>query len=236
MSRFLDTNTVATTLQTKPVARRLQSKRSRVDALLSNEGLLTLDFLFALVLVLGLTTILLAVSYTLSIAEVVQYVAYSSSRAYFAANVTEDAQKSRAQAKFDSLLGAPGIKNLVQPRWITLNHEPSSEESIIRIDNFTTEYEGVRNEFVGVQIPFTAKALELRIPFFGSTASEDGKGFQATINSYLGREPSEFECKEFVNERWQRIQQLRVERGAGYSEFFKGEDATKYAPIADNGC
>ncbi len=53
----------------------------------SQSGMITVDFLFAFVLVMGFAAILFSLSMTLTVAEVTQYATYTAARAYTAGHL-----------------------------------------------------------------------------------------------------------------------------------------------------
>lgn len=164
---------------------------------LRNEsGLLTLDFVFASVLVFGFAAILFSFAFTFSIVEVVQYISFSSARNYALAHKDETSQKARAQAKVDELTSSPALVPLVSNGWF--------EIGTASITDFTAEFAPDPTKdsdtFQGVRIPFGAPILFKRIPLLGDTAS-DPKGFTANIQSFLAREPTFEECQGFAEAR-----------------------------------
>ena len=172
--------------------------------ILKNErGILTIDFLFAFVMVFGFTAILYSFAFTLSVAEVVQYVSYASARNYNLAHKDESEQRQRAQQKYQELVSKPSIASLMTAGWFKVGDA--------QIGDFNDDYPddgGLDSaNFVGVRIPFSAPVLYKRIPFLGTTGN-DPEGFTANINSYLAREPTFQECQAFTNQRGDALNNL----------------------------
>jgi hypothetical protein len=196
---------------------------NRFSPLKNNKGILTIDFLFAFILVFGLVGIFFAMSLTLSVVEVVQYMTFASARNYFAAHLNEEMQRQQADSKFASLKEHPTFKPLFTNGWFILsNYETRS---------FAEDYPTTPPQystFWGSAVNFEAKMLDIKIPMFGSTSKKEGKsGFSTRISSFLAREPNSDECMSFVK---QRFTLLTSKFGAGSA------NASAYVPIDDNGC
>ena len=194
---------------------------SKFQALQNEKGILTLDFLFASMVVFGFSAILFSFALTLSVAEVVQYVSYSAARNYSLAHLNEDRQRERAEMQYNKLAGDPRIRPLFENGWF--------EIFPAQISDFNDEYNPPSAQdsdtFVGVRIPMSAPILHKRIPMLGTTSSNPD-GFRANIQSFLAREPTFEECESFMNQRAQRLQNL-----SGLSF-----DITTTAVMMDNGC
>jgi hypothetical protein len=193
----------------------------------AQRGFITMDFIFALVASLGLAIILLAISATLSMVEVTQYVAFSISRVYAGAHETRDLQENTARKKFDQLMANRVFKTLYGGTWFKLGNP--------EFGNFTSEYPdpGEENEiFVGARLPMNAKIMHLNIPFIGPTA-EDSETGKAVLNSYLMREVTGVECREaFTRVRYSRIIGLTADGSSPY----QGVPSVQAKMITDNGC
>ena len=194
----------------------------------SESGMITLDFIFAFVLVMGFTQILFAMSLTLTVAEVTQYVTFASARSYVGSHIDPNTQKEVAQQKWNQLVNSQTLRPLYNGNWFELSSEPMIGH-ISR--DFIREYytEPDFDYFHGTATLFTAKMLDFHIPFWGSTTDEGddrGAGFKTTLGSYLGREVSVQECTSFAAQRYQAIQNLGSYSGGG----------NNYIPMEDNGC
>lgn len=197
----------------------------------SQKGNLSIDFLFSLVLVLGLTTVIFALSFTLSMVEVTQYFSYSVSRSYFSSHVNQEAQFQLAKQKYQQLSEVPAFRFMFKANgnWFVLtNPEEFSQENL---GDFREEYfqeAKIPNDadtFIGARIRFIPKLLNFELPYFGST-NPDSQRLEVNIQSFLGREPSSEECMLFQVERFNRIINYYPDSGAqGPGEIY-----------ADNGC
>ncbi|MGE0762788.1 MAG: hypothetical protein AB7N80_05875 [Bdellovibrionales bacterium] len=201
----------------------------------NNRGMITVDFLFAFVLVMGFGAILFALSLTLTVAEVTQYVTYASARNYMAANLTPDLQQQKAVLKYQELLGHPTFVKLYTNGWFEVEETPNVGDISQMIQAY--QQPGTTpNKFWGVGTAFVARMLEFEIPFYGSTdASGDGSGstFGTFLGSYLGREITTAECLNYTAQRWNAIRNLAVSGGAAaYSTAPSGG----YRIYDDNGC
>lgn len=187
---------------------------------LNNEkGILTLDFLFASMVVFGFSAIIFSFGMTLSVVEVVQYISFSTARTYSLAHLNESEQKKQAEKKFQTLITDPAIQPLLSAGWFST--------SGVKIDDFNDDYSPQADDenFIGAQIPFSAPILYKRIPLIGTTGT-DPDGFNAIIQSFLGREPTFQECQTFINARGERFKNL-----IGFD--FNTDD---YFSQMDNGC
>jgi hypothetical protein len=203
-----------------------------------NAGMITVDFLFALVLVMGFSAVLFALSLTLTVAEITQYITFASARTYMAANFDKLTQEQSAKQKYANLQGHPVLKNLYKGSWFFINEPDGAFVGNIAERVPTYDFDGERSQFWGVATIFVAKVLGFQIPFYGQTfAGDDEKGkvsFQTMIGSYLGREQTEKECLDFNNQRWKQIRNLPATGGmAAYST---NTSDNGYMSYDDNGC
>ncbi len=205
-------------------------------------GMIALDFLFALVLIMGLTSILFSLALTLTAASITQYITYASARQYYAAHLTTTTQTQLALAKYNSLLQNPALSGLYRIGWFEVGRNPlpgdMTQEDLVGM-GYEQQGQNKLTRFIGIATPFTAKILDRSIPFLGETYSEDlgasaRERFKIYIGSYLGRSPSLYECQTFMrhDERFQAI--LDLSSGAGkYGDFINN---VGYHLISDNGC
>lgn len=202
---------------------------------LNQRGMITVDFIFALVLVLGFSALLFSLSITLTVAEVTQYITFASARNYMAAHVNPDLQRQTAQQKYMNLLGQPVLNKFFVNGWFQVSAEPDVGD-ISRIIEGYNRGNTDPNKFWGVGTQFTALMLDFSIPFYGSTTNDGrgGTGFRTYLGSYLGREVTSSECLAFMSQRWRAIRALPVSSGlVGYSSN-TGENG--YFNYEDNGC
>lgn len=189
-------------------------------------GQITLDFIFAVGIAFGFSVLFFAMSYSLSMIEVCQYVTYSATRTYYAANTTLQAQTALGEQKFKELKSKGVLKTIFTNGWVTL--------SDIKFDNFSAEYgdadAGADAAFIGGRAKFKASVLNLHLPFVGNSINNTGGGTgSATINAYLLREVSTDECVQgFASQRFQQMNNVGDGR---YGAYLKGGFV-----IRDNGC
>ncbi len=188
-------------------------------------GQLTLDFIFALAIAFGFSIVFFAMSFTLSMIEVCQYITFATARSYYGANVSKQAQIDLGQRKYQELKGKGILKTLLKNGWITLGDA--------QLDDFSADYKdadaGPDSMFVGARIPFRANVLNLNLPILGHTAQDSSTG-SATLNAYLMREVSTDEC--YTNFTTHRLENLKQLKDGHYQSLPTGPEAI----ITDNGC
>ncbi len=193
----------------------------RKRAFLQNQkGILALDFLFAFVILMSLTVLLLTVNFTLSVTETIQYAAFSSSRVYYGAHITPEKQKELAEKKFELLRERKVFGSFVKPEWFEMTASVGNHAENMPANR------GNQHSFWGTRIDYIAKILSIRLPLIGLTGEEEE--FAASVNSFLGREPSMSECSDANALRADAIQSL----DSKYSSLGR----FNYIPIGDNGC
>lgn len=205
----------------------------------NQRGVVTMEFIFALVISAGLAVLLFSVSYTLAVVEVTQYVAYSAARAHLGSNKDPAAQKKAAIDKFKHLVaGKSAISSIYAGNWFEI---VKPDELAVRGGasadgkTFGEDLAGGsdlpnRNWFQGVSVTLKAKILTMNLPLLGKTDPEgqDGNAFSTRLNAILIREPSQKECKDFFEKRRTAIGNLPSSAG------FYQQNA--YVPVEDNGC
>ena len=173
---------------------------------LSQKGSLAIQFLFGWVLLMGFVAIFAALTLTLSVAEVVQYITYTSSRQFMLGHLDEDQQIAAATNKYNKLTTNTKLcsffRHCNSNGMFTINE--SAEIGLNR--NFNQGGQGSPYLFMGVWTVFKAELLDINIPLWGSTTEGSSKDeiFTSNIGSYLGREPSVMECESFnaVRLKW----------------------------------
>lgn len=183
---------------------------------------MTMDFIFALSIALGFSIVFFAISLTLSMVEVSQYITFAAARAYNGANVSEQAQRELGTAKYNELKSSPVMRAILGSGWFSLGEA--------EFGNFIEDYPESNPDndvFVGARIPFQAKILDLQIPFLGRTVENESVTGRATLNAYLMREVTTTECQEFNRARFNQLKSLDTH--------YQGISGTE-ALITDNGC
>lgn len=212
-------------------------RRSATSILASQSGLILTDFIFAIILTSGMSVLLFSLCYSLAVVEVTQYVSYSTARAHLAGNKDPLAQEAKARAKYTQLTtGRGAIGTLYQNGWFTVPNAGGIDVRSGVTGNgrqFSQDLAGGsdpsdRNWFLGVSIPLTIGMLKFNFPLLGNTAPDEDQGFQTRLNTMLIRDPSEKECRDFMQNRRANLGSLPSAQG------FYVPDA--YIPIEDNGC
>lgn len=198
-------------------------------------GVIVADFVFSIILAAGLGTILFAMSYTLAVVEVTQYISYSVARAAMAGNKNPIEQERKARAKYTQMTTDKGaVGTLYSTSWFTLGaadkvdvrQGPTGNGSMF--DQDLAGGTDKRNWFIGVSIPLTVGLLKMNLPLIGDTAPDDDEGPETSLNSMLIRDPTEKECKDFFEQRRSALKNLP----SGKQYFQSGS----YIPLEDNGC
>lgn len=212
--------------------------------MIGNKGFVTIDFMFAIVIGFSMVILVFAMTLTLSVVEVAQYVVYSAARAQSAGNISPEAQMKAARDKYKSLIGHEFLEGLFNGPFFEISDSNKLEVKpgvlegrSLSGSSFYSEKEYSSKDpnrpvFQGVRANFTAKILQLKIPFLG-TISNDEEGFKSRILSIMLREPSMEECFDFMKLRMEKI--WRLNKGRSYE--FKS-NARKDVAVAweDNGC
>ncbi len=184
----------------------------------NQSGALTLDFIFAFVLVLSMTFLLGIFSFSLSVIEGIQYLTFSSSRAYYAANVTERDQRKAAQDKFDELSKTGSYRKLLKKDWFNVTVDSIGDAG--RVYESTSS----RDVFTGVRAKVVVGLLNQNLPIFGTTEADTP--FVTYVTSFIGRESSVEECMNVVKRRLEAIARV-----GGYPV-----NPANYTAFDDNGC
>lgn len=204
--------------------------------LYGSRGFLAADFLFSIVIASGLCVVFFCLAFTLSMAEVGQYIAYSVSRSHAAAHKTQDDQEKAAKAKFASLQKNPVLRPLFSNGWFEIGNLEIRGAGVTG-KNFADRYpkedssaKGVPQ--VGIRLSFEAKMLNLKIPMLGSTDPNAG-GFKAFLTGLMIREPTSEECRNQIkNDRFKAILDLDQR----FNKIVGSAAEKDYVPMEDNGC
>jgi hypothetical protein len=156
--------------------------------------------------------------------EVTQYVAYATSRAYVPAMKNEAQQKEAAIKKYTELSNDPVLKPLYSGGWFKI---PPPQK--IQLKDYGSLYGNDSSNFVGIRLPLGVPMLYkfFKIPFIGS-GFDNEEDLELNLTSYLTRESSFTECKNFFETRRQKIKSLDPR--------FNRVDETTYVVMEDNGC
>lgn len=201
----------------------------------NERGMISAEFIFALVISAGVCIVFFALNFTLSMAEVAQYIAFSSARAHAAGHVDQDKQIQLAKDKYLALINNPVLQPLFNNPdggWFRLSPQIDVRGGGDTNASFDNEYKASEGRVpqVGVRFDFSPRLLGLRVAFLGST-TEDDAGYSAKITGFLIREPTQKECwDKQITKRYTAILDLDPR----FRELAKEERA--YVPTEDNGC
>jgi len=198
----------------------------------SEKGIITVDFLFAFTLVMGFAALMFSLSLTLTVVEVTQYITYASARNFYGAHIALPDQNALATQKFAQLTTNKTFGPLFKNGWFEINQPLIGDLSTV-YPEYKPKNAKDPNLFWGVGTQFIARMLDFRIPFYGSTTSEEGDGFKTFIASYLGREVTMSECISFSHQRWKAIRSLKAKGLIGYQTNTTDDG---YIIFTDNGC
>ena len=215
----------------------MTKQKNDLNVLKSNSGFLSVDFMFSIVVCSMICMMFFALTTTLSVIELSQYVAFSVSRAHMAGDVTILEQRNAAINKFKILVNSTTTSHLADiishNGWFTI--KPIKDEQIKsgKTNGFFDEYDENSADPIaktGVRLGLEVSILKMNIPFLGSTKNEE---FNAQITGLLIREPTVEECREALdlNNRYNAIRNIDSARFGTYPL-----DADAYTALEDNGC
>lgn len=203
---------------------KMKTKTDRQIGLRSEEGFISLDFAFALTMSFSFAIIFFVLALTLATVEAGQYITFATARAYHGAHESETLQQEAGRAKYSELVNKGVFKRLFNQGWVALSNP--------RLGDFNDQYpdnEPDAATFVGAQVTYRAKVLNLRFPVVGQTVVDDPQGVgTATLNAYLMREVSSAECREMNLQRYEKIRALESK----YNQLPNNQAVL----ITDNGC
>ena len=179
----------------------------------NQKGILAFDFLVGFMIITSFFMLLAMLSFTLSVVESMQYIAFATARTYYAADVNEGVQKDAAEDKYDQFKDT-SLKGLLRDDWFDMQGPVFSDP--------------YGNDKAGVRIDFTAKVLSFTLPFFLGKTGESNS-FKSNVNAYIGREISQAECMGDLERRGSMI----INLNDSYRYYY---DEGSYIAIGDNGC
>lgn len=217
----------------------MQRKRPFKSSLNNSRGMITTDFIFAMVICAGVCIVLFALNFTLSMVEVAQYIAFSTARAHAASQVDQNKQIEVARDKYRALLAQPAIATIFNKPggegWFQLS-APNDVEIMGGgdFDSGFTDYPSADDRVpqVGVRFKFRPRVLNMRVAFLGATSEDPDAGFETNVAALLIREPTAEEC-------WRQQQQPRYDAILNLDGRYRtlGEARkSEYVPMEDNGC
>jgi hypothetical protein len=211
----------------------MMKNQAHKDILKSESGQMTLDFLYGATLIIGTGALICALTMGLTLIETIQYVSFSSARAYFAADQNPAAQEKAAKDQMQSLLKElPFLSGAMRSEWIVVRPRGAK--------NYKDYAQGKgadnlrNNQFVGYQFEVELPLLSFSIPLFSSVMKPSGaEDVSVTISSFLMREPTTQECVQFNKGLYSGL--LSKDNGYGAAASSAG-GVSGFVAINDNGC
>ncbi len=214
------------------IKNKYRSKRKNKERA-TEKGILTLDFIFSIMAVYAISMVFTLLAFTLMFSSVVQYMAFSMSRAHISGQISiiqqQEAVEERFQILQDTYLGKLIKTN--DEGWFKVETNGAAREMF---DLSTTDDGGRRQKAYGVSLRYTSNILKnFKLPLLGSPGDGAVGDFGvANIFSFLYREPSTEECLQFNRTRWNVIQE-RFPNLSTMPGFSSGGD---HGASSDNGC
>lgn len=198
----------------------------------TQQGFLTVDFLFAIIACIGCLMFLLRISISLVSAQVAQYIVYSSARAHSAGDISKQDQIDAGELKYKNLLKEAGlVAGLLTPG------ENIQKSGVI--GNFNNVYGPPEDGSAESGIPFIGARSEIKLPRLGMTVpflgktSDGEEEFKANVSAMIFREPSSEECQTFYKKE-NRYEEILKRDSARFSQ--AGSFSSAYVPMEDSGC
>lgn len=205
--------------------------------IVNENGFLTIDFIFAILVSIALSMLFFVLAFTLSAAEVAQYIAYSVGRTYSAGHINIAEQESLARKKMTQLMSTPGMGKLFQQDWFKLSFDSIAFRSGHHGEiygEYESEADGTRLIATGTRLVFQTNLFNMKLGFLGST-NPSGDAFTSKVTGFMLRNPTQDECQKFmsVETRHRAI----IELDERYKMYDKSPGSnSKYLPMEDNGC
>lgn len=215
--------------------------RRPLKTIQNSRGMISAEFLFSLVLSVGLCIVLFTLTFTLSMVEVAQYIAFSASRAHAAGHITMDKQIEMGHNKYNRLVNHKTLKALFNDpngNWFKLTGFEIRSGGISgqTFDEYKVSDGSDLSERipqVGVRFNFVAAVLDRRLHFLGGTSENPGSDpFSARVAAMLIREPTMNECQNQIKDRYDAILDLN----SGYAIGNAGRGTYEQYPSEDSGC
>ena len=172
----------------------------------NNQGIITIPFLLVLVIVLFFTLSFLMLAMTLAHVTVTQYMTYSSARKFSLAGESPSIQLDGAVLHYETLRGRffkPDAHTGKTGDWFFIQEKLVDTEQQYSIQGDYPE-STPKKRFYGINTRFQTLALNLKIPFLIKNDS-DQINEPVRVSSFLRREPSQAECKDFHKDKREKI-------------------------------
>lgn len=205
----------------------------RRNNLKKEKGILTLDFIFSIMMVYAISMVFVLLAFTLMFSTIVQYMAFSMSRAHISGQISIEQQQLAIEERFEILQGTylGKLIKTTDEGWFKV--EPGGAAGV-KMDLDQTGGGGGNQQGYGVVIRYTSNILKnFKLPILGSPSDGATGDFAvANIYSFLYREPTTQECIKFNKARWRMIK----ERFPTVSTLPGVSDSDDHGASADNGC
>jgi hypothetical protein len=179
----------------------------------------------------------MALTSSLAVVEVAQYIIYSTSREHSVGRLQQQDQVNAAQSKYQSLIRNPAFASLFTSGWFELPAQlPANSIRSGYGNNFFTDYPGRgtvnRKSMQGVSVDLQFHILTMKLPLLGNVQNEDGSdSFSSRILAVIRREPTAQECINFMKARKDAFWSVENGRSA-----ILNKNRTVVTPWEDNGC
>jgi hypothetical protein len=215
-------------------------RQGRRNLFRNSNGLLTVDFIFGVIITFVIMVTLFRVCYSLVVVEVAQYIAYSTARAHAVGDIDVAAQRKAGMDKYKELKNNPAWQHLFKDAFeMNKDNDLSILKSGEAAGGAFGEYQfGIYDgsqlsgiPFIGTVLKIKLSWLNVNVPFLGRTADNDEE-FRTKLTAFLIREPTNRECRDFMESRYDEI--LKLDSKFMSSPASQGKSL--YVPMEDNGC
>ena len=197
----------------------------------SSQGFLTVQFMLALVFIMFFIVSFLGLALTLVHASLTQYLTYSSARKLALGGETKSSQKDAGKNKYTTIrqdLFNTAFQTSSGSDWFYI-----SDAGIGPNPNYSNQESsdpGARRLFFGSYVEFKSNVTNFAVPLWTDKTSGD---LETSIGSYMGREPSREECKNFFQNST-----IPIGTSDGYPSVIGGQTVTPihFENFSDNGC
>ncbi len=198
----------------------------------SQAGFVVPEFLFSFVLVISCGLIVFALTFSLMTVEVAQYVTWSAARSYSAGNKSKGDSEAAGRQKFDNLKAAFPLLSGTAGEWFELVAVSVGQNvagGMAKLDSGNRLGNETRQPWSGFSSSIELKLFKsLKIPFLGPITNDESL-FKFQLHAFILRNPSQGECMQFFNDRFNEIKNLPDFKSLPSS-------GGTYVPHEDNGC
>lgn len=203
----------------------------------NENGFLTIEFAFSMLISVALSTMFFVMAFTLSSTFVAQYIAFSVGRIYSGGHVSVAEQEALAKKKFSKMMAMPGIGKLFSQGWFTLGFDSQPFRSGVGGDVFS-EYagstDGMKLATTGVRLVYATKLLNLNLGPLGSTNPQD-EPLNSKVTGFMLRNPTQEECQTFMKVENRHRAIIEIDDRFKQYDPSAGSNVNYFA-MEDNGC